>query len=219
MIVILDAGHGGMIDGVYQTRGKQSPERPDGTRLYEGENNRKIVEALKKELEWNGIPFIDVVNTQDDKPLYKRIKEANKIEGDTLYLSIHSNASREYYIDENCTISYSVRKHGKINKKDLFYKSEWSTARGFGTYIYKTAGRKSVERAEIMHKNLAEHLTQFTKDRGIRRRDFAVLRETKGSAILLELGFHSNMEESYLIESQTWRNEVVKAIINSIKQM
>jgi N-acetylmuramoyl-L-alanine amidase len=193
MIVILDAGHGGSIDGVYQTRGKQSPERPDGTRLYEGVNNRKIVEDLKKELEWNGIPFIDVVNTQEDKGLSKRIREANKVDGDTLYLSIHSNAA------------------GK--------NGEWSTARGFGTYIYKTAGRKSVERAEIMHKNLAEQLTQFTKDRGIRRRDFAVLRETKGSAILLELGFHSNLEESYLIESQTWRNEVVKAIINSIKQM
>lgn len=193
MIVILDAGHGGMIDGVYQTRGKQSPERPDGTRLYEGENNRKIVEALKKELEWNGIPFIDVVNTQDDKPLYKRIKEANKIKGDTLYLSIHSNAA------------------GK--------NGEWSTARGFGTYIYTKAGSKSTERAEIMHKHLANNLTTFTKDRGIRKRNFAVLRETKGSAILLELGFHSNLEESYLIESKTWRGAVVKAIINSIKQM
>jgi N-acetylmuramoyl-L-alanine amidase len=191
MIVILDAGHGGSIDGVYQTRGKQSPERPDGTRLYEGVNNRKIVEDLKKELEWNGIPFIDVVNTQEDKSLSKRIREANKVDGDTLYLSIHSNAA------------------GK--------NGEWSTARGFGTYIYTKAGSKS--RAEIMHKHLSNNLTTFTKDRGIRKRNFAVLRETKGSAILLELGFHSNLEESYLIESQTWRNEVVKAIINSIKQM
>lgn len=193
MIVVLDAGHGGMIDGFYQTRGKQSPERPDGTRLYEGENNRKIVEALKKELEWNGIPFVDVVDTQEDKSLSKRIREANKIDGDTLYLSIHSNAAGR--------------------------NGEWSTARGFGTYIYKTAGKKSKDRAEIMHKHLADNLTQFTKDRGIRKRDFAVLRETKGSAILLELGFHSNLEESYLIESKTWRDSVVKSIVSAIKQM
>lgn len=193
MIVILDAGHGGMIDGKYQTRGKQSPERPDGTRLYEGVNNRNIVKALKKELEWSGIPFVDVSDTQEDKSLSKRIREANEVDGDTLYLSIHSNAA------------------GK--------NGEWSTARGFGTYIYESAGSKSVERAEIMHKELTEYLQMFTKDRGIRKRNFAVLRETKGSAILLELGFHSNLEESYLIESQTWHNEVIKAIVKAIKKM
>ena len=36
---ILDNGHGGMIDGVYQTPGKRSPVWPDGTQLFEGEFN------------------------------------------------------------------------------------------------------------------------------------------------------------------------------------
>jgi hypothetical protein len=43
---ILDNGHGGMIDGVYQTPGKRSPVWPDGTQLFEGEFNRAIVKRL-----------------------------------------------------------------------------------------------------------------------------------------------------------------------------
>ena len=43
---LLDPGHGGFIDGVYQTAGKRSPEFPDGSRLYEGEFNRDVVSRI-----------------------------------------------------------------------------------------------------------------------------------------------------------------------------
>jgi hypothetical protein len=43
---IFDNGHGGIIDGVYQTAGKRSPLWPDGEILYEGEFNRSIVNRL-----------------------------------------------------------------------------------------------------------------------------------------------------------------------------
>ena len=45
--IILDAGHGGLINGVYQTKGKRSPIWPDGRQLFEGVFNRQIVELLK----------------------------------------------------------------------------------------------------------------------------------------------------------------------------
>ena len=35
--IILDAGHGGMINGKYQTKGKRSPVWEDGSVLYEGD--------------------------------------------------------------------------------------------------------------------------------------------------------------------------------------
>ena len=43
---LLDPGHGGFIDGVYQTAGKRSPEFPDGSQLYEGEFNRDVVARI-----------------------------------------------------------------------------------------------------------------------------------------------------------------------------
>lgn len=218
LTVILDAGHGGIIEGKYQTRGKRSPKRPDGSVLYEGVNNRKIVKALEIVFKMNGIKFVNVSDTEEDKPLHKRIKEANQVEGDKLYLSIHSNASQYLYIDKECTIRYDKDKHGYIPKKRLFRKEEFVEARGFGTYIFESPSKKSEEYAEIMHKHLSENLTKFTKDRGIRKRNFAVLRETNHPAILLELGFHSNLEETYLIESHEWRVEVCKSIVNAIKE-
>lgn len=191
MIVILDAGHGGLINGVYQTSGKRSPKRPDGSVLYEGVNNRRIVEELKKAFKENGIQYVDAVDTQEDKPLGQRVKFANKVAGEKLYLSIHSNAAG----------------------------NGWSDARGFGTYIYTKPSAKTEALAEIMHRNLWENLSEFTKDRGIRKRDFYVLRETNCPAILLELGFHTNLAETYLIESKEWSDAVVKAIVNFVKEV
>lgn len=193
LIVMLDPGHGGLIDGKYQTAGKRSPERPDGTVLYEGVNNRRIVEELKKAFTLAGIRWVDLVDSQEDIPLYDRIRKANKVTGKKLYLSIHSNAA------------------GK--------NGEWSTARGFGTYIYPTCSKTTEDWASRIHRNLVFNCGELTKDRGIRRRDFAVLRETNHPAVLLELGFHSNLEESYLIESERWSQRVVNAIVDAIAEI
>ena len=43
---LLDPGHGGFIDGIYQTAGKRSPQFPDGSRLYEGEFNRDVTSRI-----------------------------------------------------------------------------------------------------------------------------------------------------------------------------
>ncbi len=48
--VILDAGHGGMIDGEYQTSGKRSPIWNDGSQYFEGVGNRQIVSKLTAKL-------------------------------------------------------------------------------------------------------------------------------------------------------------------------
>lgn len=191
MVVILDAGHGGIIQGKYQTGGKRSPKRPDGTVLYEGVNNRRIVEEIKKAFDREFIQYVDVVDSQEDVPLGTRVRRANAIKGNTLYLSIHSNAAGN---------------------------SGWSDARGFGTYIYTGAGSRTRALAEIMHRNLWENLSEFTRDRGIRERNFYVLKKTSMSSLLLELGFHTNLAETYLIESKEWSDAVVNAIVNFVKE-
>ena len=52
---LLDPGHGGIIDGVYQTAGKRSPKFPDGSVLYEGEFNRDVVGRIIKLCQDNNI--------------------------------------------------------------------------------------------------------------------------------------------------------------------
>ena len=92
---LLDPGHGGIINGEYQTPGKRSPIWPDGRQLFEGEFNRSIVKRLVNHLTCAEIDFVNLVNTEKDISLGTRVKNANKIYSSdkrALYLSIHANA-------------------------------------------------------------------------------------------------------------------------------
>ena len=52
---LLDPGHGGIIDGVYQTAGKRSPIFPDGSVLYGRESQRLIRFTEKKEIVYTSL--------------------------------------------------------------------------------------------------------------------------------------------------------------------
>ena len=98
-LYIFDNGHGGIIDGVYQTAGKRSPIWPDGTQLFEGEFNRAIVKRLMKLCNDANIDCINLVDTEEDVPLSTRTAQANEIYRNTdkpcIYISIHANGFTE----------------------------------------------------------------------------------------------------------------------------
>jgi N-acetylmuramoyl-L-alanine amidase len=95
MIPILDNGHGGVINGVYQTAGKRSPDWSCGV-LYEGEFNRWIVDGVINRLETLNKPYYHASPELEDVSLGKRVSRANdfyKESGRDAYLvSIHANA-------------------------------------------------------------------------------------------------------------------------------
>ena len=76
---ILDNGHGGIIDGIYQTAGKRSPKWEDGTQLFEGEFNRAVVKRIIELCKVEGIECINLVDTEKDLSLRWRTDEANDI--------------------------------------------------------------------------------------------------------------------------------------------
>ena len=98
-LYIFDNGHGGIIDGVYQTAGKRSPIWDDGTQLFEGEFNRAIVKRLMKLCNDANIDCVNLVDTNVDVPLSTRTAQANEIYRNTdkpcIYISIHANGFTE----------------------------------------------------------------------------------------------------------------------------
>lgn len=95
MLFLLDAGHGGIINGTYQTPGKRSPTWEDGSVLYEGEFNRAIVARIKEQLNFLKLRYVDITCTDEDLSLRARVQVANYYhyqEADCVYVSIHSNA-------------------------------------------------------------------------------------------------------------------------------
>lgn len=110
MLILLDAGHGGIINGEYQTAGKRSPVWSDGSQLFEGEFNRWIVNKIAERLSIRNIPYVLISPEQRDVSLKTRVERANKYAGQPcVFISVHANAGGgkgfEVFSSEGTTLS------------------------------------------------------------------------------------------------------------------
>lgn len=192
---ILDPGHGGLVNGVYVTPGKRSPVFPDGSVLYEGVNNRKNVEAVKKLAESEGLKVVDIVNSNKDVSLVTRVKNANLYGTDAVYISFHSDAVGD----------------GKT----------WEKAKGIS--VFTSIGQtKSDKFADIVFDKLKRAFPTMTMREcrvdgdSDKEHNFYVLVKTRMPAILLELGFHTNLEEARFIQTEEFRNLMARAVVDSM---
>jgi len=215
---LLDPGHGGIIDGVYQTAGKRSPAFPNGEVLYEGEFNRDIVRkilnlcaGLKDDgtaYKRGGHPLwhprevvtidaIDIVDSLEDVSLRKRVAKANtlhKEKKNCIYVSVHANAFG--------------------NGRDF------NSAKGVCTFHHykSTTGKRLAE-------SLQGHLGDLTplRDRGVRSNDswanFYVLRKTHMPAVLSENGFMTNFDDATALLDPIVRSQIAWAHYAMIQEI
>lgn len=194
---LLDAGHGGIVNGQYVTAGKRSPAFNDGRQLYEGVYNRAIVEKIKTKLAPLGIKYLDIVNSNDDVPLGIRVKLANgfyKVEKNCVYISIHANAGPKF---------------------------EWSEPKGIEVYT-----SKGQTKSDMFASILIDKMECFVQDVRWRKdisdgdadkeENFYVLKETLMPAILSENGFMTNMGECERMFTEEWQNNIAEAHVQAI---
>lgn len=196
-IWLLDPGHGGIINGTYQTRGKRSPPFPDGSILYEGEFNRDITSRIKALCDASGIECEDIVNSEHDVPLATRVSRANTrhaADRRCRYLSIHANGWGD----------------GKT----------FNAAHGASVYHYMTS-----KTGKEMATSLLNHVVLETglRARGVKANmswgNFYVLRKTTMPAILSENGFMTNLEDATNLMKDDFRQKVAEAHFKFIKEM
>lgn len=84
-------------------------------------------------------------------------------------------------------------------------------AHGFETYYYHGAGYPLAAR---IHRNLLASIQ--TEDRGVRRRGFYVIRNTRIPAVLCECGFLTNMQEGNAALQTGYRQKVAEAIARAL---
>ena len=200
---ILDNGHGGIIDGVYQTAGKRSPVWPDGQVLYEGEFNRSIVNRLVKMCAEAGIECVNLVDTQEDVSLSARTSKANDIYrkradkgGKCIYVSIHANGfSEESANGWSCYTSIGETKSDKI-----------------ATVLYEKAEAEFPD--EKMRKDT------YSDGDVDKEANFWVLAQTVMPAILSENFFMTNYNNchDYLL-SEEGRDRIAKIHFEMIQQI
>jgi N-acetylmuramoyl-L-alanine amidase len=196
MIPIFDNGHGGLINGVYQTAGKRSPAWAQGT-LFEGVFNREIVNGVIERLKIKNQPYYHVSDEPSDTPLGIRVAKANRFarEIETKYdtigylLSIHANAGG-----------------------------------GTGWEIFTTVGKtKSDAIADVFIKNFKSlpipHRADLSDGDGDKESNFYVLKHSACPAILIECAFMDNPTDYALLNDKDFKERLISNIYEAIIEL
>jgi len=192
MVVILDNGHGDVLGGVYQTRGKQSPDWKQGV-LYEGAWNRWLVNRIREKLTRRKIPYYHISPELKDITLKARVNRANKIHAvnpNVYLLSIHANGGGGVGI-------------------------EAFTSRG------KTGSDKiaDVILTAIEDSGLNRMRYDFSDGDKDKESGFYILRNTNCKAILLEGGFMDNPQDYKKLLSEDYIAKLAEVLADIIEKI
>lgn len=144
----------------------------------------------------------------------KRIQEGLKV-----YENIKVMMSRSD--DTYPTLDQRTIEANKANA-DLFLSihinSGVNTARGFETHIYTTPNSATIALQNVMHEQILKAMGSEVVDRGKKRSNFHVLRESKMKAILTENLFVSNSADAKLLGDPEFRQRIAQGHINALER-
>ncbi len=107
------------------------------------------------------------------------------------------------------------------NNADLFVSFHRNSAsnpnaNGVETLVYTNASNKAVQAAENLQQALVNAGVQ--SNRGVKRANLSVLRETNAPALLLELGFINNTQDNELFDSKfdTYADVIARSLAQSV---
>ncbi|MFA5793841.1 MAG: N-acetylmuramoyl-L-alanine amidase [Candidatus Brocadiia bacterium] len=209
--IVIDPGHGGSFRGCKGVNG-----------LIEKTVTLDVSKRLKTLLEKEGIKVVltrerDTSlshNLNDD--LQRRADVANREQAD-LFLSIHCNWSSNpsiegfeiYYCDEKNSGQPSVTS-GKAGTNKALNKEN----KAILAYLLKDEYKsQTMEIAKEVKSKLNDLPTE---DRGIKKANFRVIKQTKCPAILVEMDFISNKKKARSLSNEEYRQEVASKLKEAI---
>lgn len=195
MIWLLDNGHGGMVNGVYVTPGKRSPEWPDMPQLFEGVFNRQVVKLIADGLDKLGIQFEILVKEQEDISLSERVARTNalhaKHDGNVALLCVHANAGGGTGWEVWTSVGET-----KSDSLATYFFTEFSMA--FPEFPMRS---------------------DYTDGDPDKEAQFYMLRKTICPAVLTENFFMDTRRDCRLILSKEGRVRIANAHINAIRRI
>jgi len=193
LVPILDNGHGGMINNIYQTPGKRSPKWSRGV-LFEGMFNRWVINRIIEKLNRLDIPYYHVSPELEDVSLVVRMNRANKIYGkdrSTYLFSAHANAG------------------GGVGVEGFTTK---------GTTKSDAIAEMFLANIEL---RMTEQKMRFDYSDGDRDKEsnFYVLRKFIGRAFLLECGFMDSSKDYANLWDENYLSLIVDAIVEVMEKL
>ena len=192
-IWLIDKGHGGFINGVYQTAPDKMFHHSDYEIFYEGVFNRIIGDKLLRKLWDKGIYAIDLCPTELDVPLSVRVDNANnyyRAYPNAVLLSLHSNASENHD--------------------------------GNGFEVWTSIGQtRSDKYAEVLaHEIMAKFEMPFRSDKADddldKESQFYILKWTHCPAVLPECLFFDNYDNYKMLSRPDFQERYVDTLVNFI---
>ena len=188
--VVLDAGHGGFDKGATSPYGNEKTYALD------------VARRLRPLLQARGFKVIMTRENDVFLPLELRARIANATH-DSIFVSIHFNATSNP--EASGFEVFSLTPRGAPSTADDALAL---------SFVNMQAGSpvdaESFELSTAVYHSMIGHFPEF--DRGIKRARFAVLRQTRIPAILVEGGFLSQTADSKLIANPTWRGKLAESI-------
>ncbi len=191
--VILDNGHGGLINNVYQTSGKRSPNWSKGI-LYEGMFNRWVVNRIIEKLDRKKIPYFHISPEYTDVTLETRTNRADRIfevNRNVWILSVHANAGGGTGIEGFTTIGNTA----SDPICDIIL-------RNFETdlpHIVKRYDRSDGDRDK--------------------ERDFQILKKPKAPSVLIECGFMDHPTDYTRLWDESYLSDLVNSLVRSVEEI
>ena len=224
MVIVIDAGHGGIDFGNPGTGRKKIKEKHIALDV-----SLKVGAYLEKNLK-----DVKVVYTRKDDtfiPLHERTSIANRNKAD-LFVSIHCDAFRDAKVFGSSSIVMG-KDHGDENMRVatrensvIFLEEDYEEKyEGFDpskpeTYIALTLYQNAYLNQSI---NIAQKIQdQFRerakrKDRGVKQQPLYVTSRTAMPAVLVELGFLTNHSEEDFLNSEAGKDIMASAIFRAIR--
>lgn len=213
--IILDPGHGGKDPGAI------------GVRLHLKERNLTlaIAKKLRDELSSQGINVIMTRDTDTFIPLPRRTELANKAGAD-LFISVHINAARTrmlngfecYYLSEATDDNARALEALENSSLQLGDTAAATHSSGVDKALWDLTltenRRESATLASYICRSVEANME--IRNRGIRTAKFFVLKGTRMPAVLLEMGYISNIAEERKMSDGAYWDRMVDAIAKGI---
>lgn len=192
-VVVLDAGHGGVINGVYQTKGKRSPVWDDGSQYFEGVGNREIYKKLRAKLTANCIEVYNPNESDIDMPLRTRTSKINDY--------IKNNPDKKF-------VGISIHSNG-------FSKE---SAHGWSVYTYTKASEDSKKLSSLLAKEMKVKFPD-RRLRGEKTAGFWMVKHTNCPFVLTENFFMTNKDECQnILMSEEQQDKIVDMHFDAIME-
>ncbi|WP_110111975.1 N-acetylmuramoyl-L-alanine amidase [Bacillus sp. CGMCC 1.16541] len=104
---------------------------------------------------------------------------------------------------------------------DIFFSIHVNAGGGTGyeDYIYTSPGSTTINLQNVVHNQVISVLPKYTHaNRGKKRANFAVLRQTTMPAILTEIAFIDTLKDANLLKNETFLREMSEAYVRGVAQ-